>query len=284
MLTLDDIRELGVLLTEEQIDFFHHPEDRLAVAVFGVPDPDSLYTAGLDRAGTVYQVAPEGQSADDRGLQACVLPVVFIGDKQEELSRCLEDWLGDEKSPYPVVHGWLQNAEFAWAWTTDEIPFTAACWDLWPITVDEVQHWISAANEAYQRSALPAMFELIDHYNGSEYYGGRHAELEDEYYRVTREASNIEIAQELQAKMQDVAEDYLKTLEKQIIHPVTGEVDPQLPPVDLEPEQAAIWHSLQALSWRNWSTLAKNSGPGHDGDALYGGRFAEANRRLCPWY
>lgn len=300
MLSLEECFDLGVVMAEEQIDFLRHPEGRLAVVVYGVPDPDRLYIAGPDREATYYQLAPEGEPADERGMQACVLPIVFQGGDQEELARLIADWEGDVDDYVPALHGYPCDGEFMWAWTTDEVPISVACWDLWPITADDTHHWAGAAERTYYSSALPQMFELIENYNGSDYYGPDAEDLQcqlatvsNEIYSLKREdivdpdeeARLLELADKYEAlkeQYETVAATYIARLENAIIHPVTGDIDAQMPPVHLPAEQAAIWRSLQSLSWRNWSMLKKNSG--HDGDALYGGRFVEANRRLCPWY
>jgi hypothetical protein len=301
-LTIEELLDRGVMLTEEQLDFFHHPENRQAVAVYGVPDPDRLYIAGPDWSRTIYQLAEDGEQADAEGYRACVLPLVIMGEDQQSLAQEYEENEGPLESNFPVVYGRMKSADWMWRFAGDESPMPVAVWDLWPISEAESEIWSGAAYRAYETSKIPLMHDLLDIYQGGEYYGPEHEDQQEELARLSNEAKKLlqahpgvepievpgmaaldERYKDTEKQMGDAAENWLRELEREILHPRTGDVDAQMPPIHLPQDQATIWSSLQALSWRNWVRLKKTD-PVSDNDALYGGRFVSTNRRLCPWY
>src|SRR4051812_40488580 len=140
-MSIDDLLAIGVRLDPQQIDFLHQPDGRLAVAVYGLPDPDRLYIAGPGGWGTIWQIAQPGQSADSRGCAACVLPIVVQGGNQSEMCGEVDQHYGCPHNEVPTVHAAPCDAEWTFPWWCDDIPHTVAVWDLWPIDPDEQHIW-----------------------------------------------------------------------------------------------------------------------------------------------
>lgn len=302
MLSIEQLRDLGVLITQEQLDFLHHPVGRLAIAVFGVPDPDRLYIAGPENGGdTLHQVAPEGTIHDARGLQPIVFPIVVECGYQDELARIVADNIGDiADGLLPVLYGTsCDNSDSShFIFIDDTVPLWFSPWDFWPIDLDEKPIWEAAVNGAIDGSRLYEYFNLHDVWTNGTEHELVDEELDEEYYdlrqqgralvdngaspddprvqQINRRIEEIAVAQEETAHRQ------VSAWEDAITHPVSGEYDAQVPPLDLPYEQATIWSSLQSLTWRNWRVLQKNFPEGDD--CLGGRRFADVTRRLCPWF
>jgi len=278
---VEALRNLGLYIADEQVDYWLNPADRTAAVLYGAPDPVCLYNAGPSGYYTIWQVAPPGQPADDRGLQACVLPAVLKPgpEPQEQMLAMVEDWEGPYTGPVPRVAGWLCDADWTMHFMGDDYPRDFAIWDLWPIPEADVDIWTGAAEKAWGASAMEPLWHLVEVDNGAEPWIDGVDDLEAKIY--DRNLSDAE-RRAAENERSEIIGKYLADLEKEILHPATGDVDPQIPPVDLPPEQAAIWLSLQALSQRNWTLLSRQWPP--DSDAPYCGSFEDANRRLCPWY
>lgn len=299
--TLDELLDSGLIrLTQMQYDFFHHPEGDFAVAIYGVPDPDRLYIAGPERPGTIYQLAQPGEPADDRGLAACVLPVLVEGlDQAEAVSTAISD-MGEEATEFMLPALWVKPLGSSWMfhWHEEEYPFPIAPWDLWPIPSDEQHLWKGVAEQSFEGSKLHSYYDLLNLYNGGEdYLPDEFAHNQDlirlrqvEFYRIQSEPEpDPDRLQELKEQIEDlktlndaIETDRIVGLEDDIKHPNTGEPDPQMPPPVLPPDEAAIWSSLQVLSWRNWLRLSKADWT--ESSCPDRRRFIEANRSLCPWY
>jgi hypothetical protein len=297
MMSLEDLADRGVIVTDEQADFFHHPYERLAVVLHGVRDPESDQSTDTYWE-TWYQHAWPNTPSNQEGRQAVQIPVVIEGGDQEMLAGDFASWEGDLASPWPVVFCTPCVDLAPIIGDSDILP--VAVWDLWPIETHEKDLWGSAAIHALENSRIQQYFWLWDnHSNGTEPELS-HRGLEDEDFQLLERLRNLEREyQGYEAQDQELAEIFTRREEiremqgshgrslmdqwsQEIVHPLTGNPDAQLAPVSLPLEQATVWSSLQQLSWRNWTVLAKQS-PG-EGNDPYGGRFVEANRRLSPWY
>lgn len=280
--SIEELLNAGLNISDEQIDYYLHPErNEFAVVVFGVPDPDRLYITGPDEYATIYQIAEPGEPSNQHGYRACVLPVVICQTDADDGVREIEEYFGqvrEQDTVYPFVTGHMEDNDWAWQWLGDDIPIMVAAWDLWPISADEVVTYATAARIAFEKSAMHYIFSISDlRTNGGELSSDELDDLRELLYLPR----TPEERQQLESEIARLEQEEYSKLEARTIHPVHEMEDPQFPPVQLPPEQEALWTSLQRLSQYNWATLSRweRASADHNGRS-----FVEANRRLCPWY
>lgn len=279
--TIEELIERDVLFADPQLDYLRNPFGRSAVAVYGVPAPDHLYAGGYMEWATLNQKAWPGTPDDGRGYQPVVLPVVIEGLHQDGAEQSVRDWWGCVDDYWPSVYGEGYRTDWSWHWQHDEFPFQFLPFDIWPIEDSEKDLWATASMAAYGESKMELIWEYWGWMNSGDELTPPTEEFESLESKCVRAKDPQERAL-LEAERSRLQTAYMQGLEAEIFPEDSGCWDPQVPPPYLPPEQAAVWHSLQVLSQRNWDLLAKQASGA--GSALYGSRFVEANRRLCPWY
>src|SRR5881394_3778477 len=98
---VSDLSSMGVQITAEQIDYMLHPEGRMAVAIYGIPSIDLLYSGGYDVWATMYQRALPGTPCDSDGHQAVVLPAVMHGISFDEGVSTFTAFEGEPDEEWP---------------------------------------------------------------------------------------------------------------------------------------------------------------------------------------